>query len=396
MAGPPAADSLAGSASVRRRAIAPRQGWEQKVESLGLLFHTAPDQPYWNENAYYEFSASEVDVLERASNQLHAMCLEAVQHVIDKDRFAELHIPPTAIPWIKRTWEEEPPSLYGRFDLAYGGQAEPKLLEYNADTPTSLLEAAVIQWHWLQDCFPQADQFNSIWEGLVELWTELKTERHLKGTAVHFGHVRTIEDLMTVTALRDSAEQAGIATLGIHMDEIGWDEQNRWFLDNDDIRIRTLFKLYPWEWMLEEKFGGNVLESLEHTQWIEPVWKMVLANKGILAILWEMFPTSPYLVPAHIGSPASMSHYVKKPLCGREGEEVSIIRNGAVEFSAATTEGESQPFVFQELCNIPDFEGNRPVIGSWIIDGVSRGIGVRESDGPVTDDLARFVPHLFR
>jgi glutathionylspermidine synthase len=36
--------------------------------------------------------------------------------------------------------------LYGRFDLAYRGDGPPKLLEYNADTPTALFEAAVVQW----------------------------------------------------------------------------------------------------------------------------------------------------------------------------------------------------------------------------------------------------------
>jgi glutathionylspermidine synthase len=380
---------------VERIAIAPRENWEQKVEALGFIFHTAPDQPYWNEAAYYRFTSGEIKQLERATNELHEMCLQAVQHVIDHDRFAELHIPEAAVPWIKRTWEEEPPSLYGRFDFAFDGTGPPKLLEYNADTPTSLLEAAVIQWHWLQERFPEADQFNSIWEGFSELWTELRTERYLKGPAVHFGHVQTVEDLMTVTGLRDAAEQAGIATIGIHMDEIGWDEQNRWFVDANNIRIRTIFKLYPWEWILDEPFGSQVLESLDHTQWIEPIWKLILSSKGILALLWELYPSSPYLVGAHIGGPAAMKDYVKKPLSGREGEEVTIVRDGVVEFTTATEEGESQPFVYQQICTIPNFDGNRPVIGSWVVDAVSRGIGIRETDGPVTDDLARFVPHLF-
>ena len=50
----------------------------------------------------------------------------------------------------------------------YDGKAPPRLLEYNADTPTALLEASVAQWFWLQDCFPTADQFNSIHERLID------------------------------------------------------------------------------------------------------------------------------------------------------------------------------------------------------------------------------------
>lgn len=76
-----------------------------------------------------------------------------------------------AIVW---SWNEEPPAIYGRFDLAYDGIHPPKLLEYNADTPTALLEASVVQWYWLQDVFPKDDQFNSIHEHLVAKWKELK------------------------------------------------------------------------------------------------------------------------------------------------------------------------------------------------------------------------------
>ena len=60
-------------------------------------------------------------------------------------------IPGWAVPRIKETWESEPPMLYGRFDFAYGPDGF-KLLEYNADTPTALVETAV-QWHWVQDVY---------------------------------------------------------------------------------------------------------------------------------------------------------------------------------------------------------------------------------------------------
>ena len=51
--------------------------------------------------------------------------------------------------------------------------------------------------------------------------------------------------------------------------------------------------------------------------------------------------------------------------------------------------------VYQALAPLPDFGGHRPVLGSWVIDGQSAGIGIRESDGPITDNFSRFVPHLF-
>ena len=134
---------------MQRIASTPRPGWESIVEARGLKWHTG-QTPYWSEDAYYQFTTDQIETLERATNELHERCLEAVQHVIDEKRYAELRIPEQAIAQIVKSWESDPPSVYGRFDLAFDGKTPPKMLEYNADTPTSLLEASVIQWDWLQ------------------------------------------------------------------------------------------------------------------------------------------------------------------------------------------------------------------------------------------------------
>src|ERR1035437_6958972 len=162
---------------MRRIAATPRPDWPKKVEGAGL---TGPpgEQPYWNEAAFYEFTAKEVDVLEAATNELEKMTLQAAQHVIDNKLYARLAIPEIAVPLIESSWEAEPPALYGRFDLAFDGVNPPKLLEYNADTPTSLLEAAVVQWYWLEETYPHKDQFNSIQERLVALLKRLRPTPH--------------------------------------------------------------------------------------------------------------------------------------------------------------------------------------------------------------------------
>src|SRR5689334_1883447 len=100
---------------MRRNTCSPRRDWERKVEEVGLSWHTG-STPYWNESAYYEFSAREVDVIEAATNNLHGLCLKAVQHVIDNKLYARLGIPEMAVPLIEGSWEAEPPSIYGRFD----------------------------------------------------------------------------------------------------------------------------------------------------------------------------------------------------------------------------------------------------------------------------------------
>jgi glutathionylspermidine synthase len=372
----------------------PRQGWEAAVEARGLKWHTS-ETPYWTEDVCYRFTAAQVETIERATNELHARCLEAVQHVIDERRYAELRIPDTAVKLITTSWEDEPPSVYGRFDLAYDGVSPPKMLEYNADTPTSLLEASVIQWDWLQAVHPGADQFNALHERLIAYWQAVRGDLARAGglaPLVHFASIDDLEDGMTAAYLAETAAQAGLEVKLLAMEDLGWDPRAREFCDREDARVATLFKLYPWEWLVHEPFFEHL--RVAKTQFIEPAWKMVLSNKGILPILWELFPGHANLLPAFFDSPNGMFEYVKKPLLSREGANITV--HTMKEHVESTGEYGAEGFVFQELAPIPEIDGRRPVIGSWMVGQEASGMGIRESDGWVTGNTSRFVPHYFR
>lgn len=366
----------------------PRADWVARVQKLGFEFHTMHGRPYWDESASYRFSASEIDRLEDATNELHRLCLDAVDHVVRRRRFAEFSIPANFHPFIERSWQDREAEIYGRFDLVYDG-SEPQLLEYNADTPTSLLEASVVQWHWLKDVHPRADQFNSIHERLIETWRDAAT-RHPLAT-VHFASVHdSDEDRITCTYMRDVCTQAGFATAEIDVPAIGW--SGRDFTDLDERPIRRLFKLYPWEWLVREEFGAHILK--QSTEFIEPAWKMLLSNKALLPILWELNPGHPNLLPAYRSPERLGSTYVRKPILGREGANVTIMREGI----GTTTPGGygEEGHIYQALQPLPTFDGNHVVIGSWVIGGRAAGLGIREDTNPVTGNLSRFVPHWFK
>ncbi|MFA6429999.1 MAG: glutathionylspermidine synthase family protein, partial [Patescibacteria group bacterium] len=347
---------------------------------------------YWDETAYYGFSASEIDVLEEATDRLHRLCLKAVEHVIQHRRYSELAIPSSAVPLIERSWREERKqtrSVYGRFDFSFDGERTPKLLEYNADTPTSLLEAAVIQWYWLQDCFRHNDQWNSLHERLVEAWKKLRNKA--SHPILHFAHMEDIEDEMNVAYLRQTADDAGWKTMGMRMDDLGWDSMARTFVDQQNEPVHTMFKLYPWEYMVREEFAAH-LEEAPSMRWIEPPWKMVLSNKGILAILWELFPDEPCLLPTYFDGPRDMQSYVRKPLLSREGANVEIVTPDGGEQRPGIYGEEG--FVFQAYAPLPVFDGYRPVLGAWVVDGNAAGMGIRESTSRITDNHSRFAAHL--
>jgi len=367
----------------------PRFDWQEKVESYGMNYHTIDGQIYWDETAYYRFSSSEIDELESATNELNDLCIKAAEHIIAGKLYDRLQIPPQAVPLIERSWEKDEPSLYGRFDFAYDGHSPPKMLEYNADTPTALLEASVIQWFWLKERFPDADQFNSIHEKLIDGWKDLK---QYLDEPLFFGCVKDApEDLGNLEYLRDTAIQGGLQTELVYMEDLGFDSINRHYVDTNDRGISSMFKLYPWEWLLNEFFGRYLEES--GIIMIEPAWKMILSNKGILPILWEMNPRHPNLLESSFNADHFRDNFVSKPLLSREGSNISIHRNGAVQEYGGTYGGKGA--VYQELATIPGFGGNYPVIGSWVIYGESAGIGIREDASPVTTNTSRFVPHLF-
>jgi glutathionylspermidine synthase len=371
---------------MERLIATPRADWVRRVESVGMHFHSVDDVPYWDERACYQFSAAEVDELERATFALDKMCLEAVAHVIENRLFEPFCIPDAFHDFVARSWEADNRTIYGRFDLAYDGAGAPQLLEYNADTPTALLEAAVVQWFWMKDCRPDADQFNSIHERLIEAWRTAAPASRVAFVSL----AGNVEDYMTVNYLRDTAVQAGLDTEYLAVEEIRWNAQRRAFVDIQERPMAIVFKLYPWEWMLTDRFAPHLLE--EGTRWLEPPWKMLLSNKAILPVLSELFPTSPYLLRTAFQPPGPS--YVRKPIQGREGANITLVADGRIETETNGPYGD-QACVYQELKPLRRFDGNYAVIGSWMVNGYACGIGIREDRGPVTGNTSRFVPHFF-
>lgn len=373
---------------MKRHRCNPRTDWRAKVEAVGLTYHSHDDGPYWDEAACYELTAAEVDALEAAANALHHLCIDAAEAVIKNDWWTRLGISAVAVPGILDSWERDDFSLYGRFDLSYDGITPPKLLEYNADTPTALVEASVAQWFWLQDLHADADQFNSIHERLIEAW------RRWAGTTIHFSSIKEQpEDEMTVLYLRDTCEQAGVKTKSVFVEDIGWDQRQKCFVDLDNAPIERCFKLYPWEWLWHEEFGVHLAEA--QGRFIEPTWKMLLSNKGLLPILWELFPGHPNLLPAYETAAPLGERFIRKPKLSREGSNVTLVEGGVVVEETSGDYGE-EGHVFQALASVPDFGGHRPVFGVWVVDHEAAGLGIREDTRRITGNLSRFVPHYFR
>lgn len=374
---------------MRRISAAPRQDWQYEVERIGFTYHTIDNELYWDESGWFEFSMAEIERIESATALLHAMCLEAVECVLEDRRLDEFDIPAPFHEWIHESWERDEPTLYGRFDLAWDGQGDPKLLEYNADTPTSLFEAAVVQWDWLQSVHPHCDQFNSLHEELLAAWKYLSQQGWNELTfAATPGHE---EDFGNITYLRDTAQQSGIRTQYIDISDIGYAPNLRRFVSPEGHVLERIFKLYPWEWMLAEEYGQQLLVAPAY--WLEPPWKMILSNKAILVVLWELFPNHKYLLEAS-WSPLQ-GDCIEKPIVSREGSNIRLLRSGRVELQTDGPYGDADK-IYQAYHPLFRSSFGNAVLGSWIIGDRACGLGMREDLNPITHNTSRFVPHLIR
>ncbi len=391
-----------------------RAHWRAHAQDVGFTFADMHGEPYWDESSAYAFTLDQIeDGLEDPATALHAMCREAVAEIIASESLMErLAIPEAHRDLVAESWKRGDPEIYGRFDFAYDGQGPAKLLEYNADTPTSLYESAAFQWQWLEDqldagVLPEGtDQFNGIHDALVARFSEIFE----KGSDLHFTAVAgNPEDYGTVEALGWAAREAGLGAHYCDLDKIALSEDGQ-FLDDEDRRIAVLFKLYPWEDLLRDDYSDRIAGS--GCLFLEPAWKALLSNKGLLPVLWHMFEGHPNLLPAFFeadtvaggtGGAASAAvaraeaqltaGHVRKPLLSREGASVTIFKSGEVIEQSKNTAYAEHPRIIQAYASLPQFDGFRPVVGAWIVGQVCTGIGIREDRSRITQDLSRFKPH---
>ncbi len=380
---------------MQRVRIAERSQWRARAEESGFRFHTIDGLPYWDESAYYAFTLRQIEQdIEDPSAELHAMAMGLVDEVVGSEQLMDqLAIPPQFRDWIADSWRRREPHLYGRLDFAYDGNGPAKLYELNYDTPTSLFEASFFQWQWLEDqrnqnrLPPHADQFNAIHEALVERFAQLAAQLP---PPLYFSAVSSSEeDQGTVAYLRDCAAQAGLRGEAIAIEDIGLSEDGR-FTALDDTVIGSLFKLYPLEDLMTESFGQALPTS--GVQLLEPAWKAILSNKGVLPLLWQRHRGHPNLLAAEFDDGSALPRgWVRKPLFSREGANVAMhLADGSWQESEGPYTG---PAIRQAAHPLTSFDGGYPLVGSWVVGDQACGMGIREDSSRITRDSARFVPH---
>jgi len=383
---------------MQRVPVAERENWKDTAVEHGFDFHSIDGDPYWDETAYYRFTLPQIeDDLEDPVEELENLCFAVVERAIsDEEVLRRLAIPENYWAYIGESWRRQEKNFYGRMDFSYDGAGPAKLLEYNADTPTALYESSIFQWIWLEQAMEcglipvGCDQFNSLHERIVEALGGFGMEGPMHLACASDSE----EDAGTIAYLEDCARQANLETVLMKIEDVGIDNGGR-FTDGEDQIIQNIFKLYPWEWLLTEEFARHIPES--GTTFIEPAWKSILSNKGLLVLLWEMFEGHPNLLPTYFaddpGAETLGDTYVRKPIYSREGQNIEIVHGDTSEMPHPGDYG-AEGHVVQAYHPLPEFENNYPMAGCWLIASSAAGMCIREDRTQVTGDDARFIPHV--
>ena len=377
-----------------------RVNLELAAREHGLEYISGEGITGWDESAYYQFTLQQIEEdIESAAEEIEDLCFQVVDRAVNSESVLNrLGIPEAFWDYIAESWKNGEKNLLGRMDLSYNSNGPAKLLEYNADTPTTLYETSVFQWEWLEHALDKGlvpekcDQLNDVHESLVGAFSDLSID----GLA-HFACNQEIEDDKgTLDYIEECAREAGVKSCSLKMEDIGVDDAGR-FTDLESHNINTLVKLYPWEWLMEEEFGSHILTS--GVLFIEPPWKAILANKGLLPLLWGMFEHHPNLLPSFFEDDPSVStlidggDYVRKPLLSRQGANIEIVKNTKTLFQSDGPYADELHIV-QAFEPLPNFDDHYPLVGCWMVASKAVGLCIREDNTLVTSPLAKVLPHV--
>ncbi|EJF0798839.1 glutathionylspermidine synthase family protein [Campylobacter upsaliensis] len=375
------------------------------LESIGFSWHTDEDGSDYLDNKLICVSKNEANAYYEAANELYDMFVAAAQNVIDNNRFDELGIPFNLIDAIKMSWENEVHwHLYGRFDFAGGLDGKPiKLIEFNADTPTSLFESAILQWAMLkQNNLDEHLQFNSIYESLMDNFKRLITldesveefEEHYRGWKILFSSVAgNKEEELTTKLLAHIAKDAGFECDFAYVDEVEFGEEG---IFKNGVNYEYWFKLIPWEEIaIEEGELAMLLTQIMRNQKaiiLNPAYTLLFQSKGILKILWELYPNHPLLLESSY-EPLQGKDFVKKPMFGREGANISIIKDD-VKLQENIGPYGNNKMIYQQYYELNSSENEYYQAGVFFAyEGC--GLGFRKG-GLIIDNASKFVGHIIK
>ena len=379
------------------------------LESIGFSWHTDSDNSSYVSDEIVIINEEEANAYYEACNELYDMFAQAGQHVIDNDLFHEINIPFNLIEMIKESWENDVHwHLYSRFDLAGGIDGKPiKLIEFNADTPTSLFETAIIQWAMLKaNGLDEASQFNNLYEALkdnfkriITLDTDVeKFEEYYAnlGWKILFSSISSSsEDINTTKLLEHIASEAGFNTDFEFIENVQFNDEG---IFKDEESFEFWFKLIPWENIaIEESELALILtEIIKEKRAIifNPAYSLMFQSKGFMKILWDLYPNHPLLLETSF-EPLENKKQVEKRCFGREGANTKIINSDGSIDVETSGDYEGHKAIYQEYVELPTDDQGKTYQAGVFFAYEACGLGFRRGE-KILNNMSKFVGHIIK
>ena len=379
------------------------------LDSIGFTWHTDKDETSYIADEIVVISEQEANNYYEAVNELYDMFCEAGDYVIQNDLFHEINIPFNLVEVIKESWDSDVHwHLYSRFDLAGGIDGKPiKLIEFNADTPTSLFETAIIQWALLKaNGMEDASQFNNLYEALKDNFKRIITldsdiekfdEYYSKlGWKILFSSISSSsEDINTTKLLQNIASEIGFNTDFEYIENVNFSDEG---IFKDDELFEFWFKLIPWEDIAiqESELALILTEIIKEKKAIifNPAYTLMFQSKGFMKILWDLFPNHPLLLETSF-EPLENKKQVEKRCFGREGANTKIINaDGSIDVE---TQGvyEGHKAIYQEYVELPTDENGNSYQAGVFFAYEGCGLGFRRGE-KILNNMSKFVSHVIK
>jgi glutathionylspermidine synthase len=392
------------------------------IDEVTGLPITNEQQPY---GMYYckNVSSTVVQEMKQASEAAGRVIKKTWEIVkgLDQSSLLELGFPPESLKVIRN--ENQLPFTM-RLDWCWNeATKEKKIIEINCQTPSFLFECLEGN-EYAANHFglgnPNPEAHNVVKASLSYQLEEAakKLGKRVEDCTIAFTALNNVEDMGTMQWLARQTRNLGFNSLLFPLEFLGVKGKELYFTRNSK-KIDILFMWYPLEWAIydTDEQGNRLWFDLEQAiaeqraVAINFASGFVLQPKSIFSLItalgcdffgedaitvWDYFPKTSAIA-------SEMGHsYFAKPILGRQGEGGYAVYKGntLVESSGHAEWYTNQIYVYQQLLDLPtipieEYEFTA-LWGSWLFninnEFVPAGVGMRVSDGPITDDYSYWCP----
>lgn len=338
----------------------PRPQWENIIKSHGLTYSINNDENgkkyhYWNENHVYVVKDEYIDDIEIATKRIHEKIIDTIPFLIeenyDKNSPFFLGFNEKTLEYIKDSYKKydnadyKQSNVIEKVNFSIDNDNKLHLHSTQLHDYNDLLESSIVQYLFLEELYPDNDQYNSISNNIVHAFANIK--QSLPNNIMTFclsNHNKNGKHLMNTYYLMDCAQQAGIKTKINSIEKIHVDESSLTIKDIDGNTIINSFFNYPvYETVKSDYIQLLISNDKTIENLYEPLWKSLLRDDITMKALQHLY----------------------------QDEELLIDNK-----------------------DIKTFDNNYPIINSWVIDNEPSGMAIKEKIGELNSMKEHFIPHI--